>query len=269
MKLKVTDIIEEQTPQGLKTVITISEQIPNKELDVIISVTITGVFNKKTSITKLTSIIKQFVNEKPNDLPQRKANFIKLVEDKMIAYPHKNTIKDFYEYWTEHKPLGNKMRFEKESVFDIPARFSRWISKNNPKASLDKMLPKVSKAPKEIEQSPVQAERSPEQKRQDRISLSLSAFEAYKENREFAGSPIIYDFLVKEKNIVWSQAQELQIREKVTAVIENAIWHYKMDNRISQNVVLKAGEGPKLDPVMVYKKVALKKFFSMINQLTF
>lgn len=42
----------------------------------------------------------------------------------------KDTLNDFYSYWTEKKPKGRKMRFEMEKTFDLKRRLERW-RKNN------------------------------------------------------------------------------------------------------------------------------------------
>ena len=42
----------------------------------------------------------------------------------------KDTLNDFYLYWTETKPNGKKMRYEMEKTFNIERRLQRW-SKNN------------------------------------------------------------------------------------------------------------------------------------------
>ena len=36
-------------------------------------------------------------------------------------------IKDFYEYWTEHSINDKKMRFEKQTSFDISRRLKTWL----------------------------------------------------------------------------------------------------------------------------------------------
>lgn len=41
------------------------------------------------------------------------------------------TIKDFFEYWGECSLDGKKMRFEKESVFDLTRRMNTWLRNNN------------------------------------------------------------------------------------------------------------------------------------------
>lgn len=37
------------------------------------------------------------------------------------------TIKEFFEYWSEHSVGGKKMRFEKEDVFDLKRRMDTWL----------------------------------------------------------------------------------------------------------------------------------------------
>lgn len=41
------------------------------------------------------------------------------------------TIKEFFEYWSESNLEGKKMRFEKESVFDLNRRMNTWLKNNN------------------------------------------------------------------------------------------------------------------------------------------
>ena len=46
----------------------------------------------------------------------------------------KDLLNDFYLYWTEHNPDGEKMRFEMEKVFDVKRRLKTWYKnslKNN------------------------------------------------------------------------------------------------------------------------------------------
>jgi len=39
-------------------------------------------------------------------------------------------IRQFFDYWTETSPNGTKMRFEKESTFEVPKRLARWKLNN-------------------------------------------------------------------------------------------------------------------------------------------
>ncbi len=38
-------------------------------------------------------------------------------------------LRAFYEYWTEHSPKGKKLRFEKETVFDVQKRLVTWAKR--------------------------------------------------------------------------------------------------------------------------------------------
>jgi len=57
----------------------------------------------------------------------RKADF------KKSLYPFKDfgidTLKEFFEYWTEHGDNDRKMRFEKEKSFGLSRRLSTWIKR--------------------------------------------------------------------------------------------------------------------------------------------
>ena len=59
----------------------------------------------------------------------------RIYEFKKSLVPHldkygKTMLKNFSDYWTEKSPRGNKMRFEKEKVFDVSRRLATW-SRNN------------------------------------------------------------------------------------------------------------------------------------------
>lgn len=66
-----------------------------------------------------------------NDIKERKKEFA----DKLTAFMErydKPLLKDFFNYWTEHSENGKKMRFEKESVFDMALRLSTWAKRSKP-----------------------------------------------------------------------------------------------------------------------------------------
>jgi hypothetical protein len=44
----------------------------------------------------------------------------------------KQTIREFFDYWTEHNANGKKMRFEMEKIFDVKRRLVTW-NRNNQK----------------------------------------------------------------------------------------------------------------------------------------
>ena len=61
-----------------------------------------------------------------NDIKQRKAEFKKLLAKYKDVYVLE-MIKDFYEYWTEHSPNDKKLRFEKQTSFDVNRRLKTWL----------------------------------------------------------------------------------------------------------------------------------------------
>lgn len=61
-----------------------------------------------------------------NDIKERKAEFKKLLAKYKEIYVL-DMIKDFYEYWTEHSINDKKMRFEKQTSFDISRRLKTWL----------------------------------------------------------------------------------------------------------------------------------------------
>jgi hypothetical protein len=72
-------------------------------------------------------------NTNNNAIEDRVLSFKKAIweyaKDKTDKFP-KEMLRDFAEYWTEVSEGGLKMRFEKEKVFGISMRLSRW-KKNN------------------------------------------------------------------------------------------------------------------------------------------
>ena len=61
-----------------------------------------------------------------NDIKQRKTEFKKLLVKYKEIYVLE-MMKDFFEYWTEHSPNDKKMRFEKQTSFDIGRRLKTWL----------------------------------------------------------------------------------------------------------------------------------------------
>ena len=61
-----------------------------------------------------------------NDIKERKAEFKKLLAKHKDVYVLE-MIKDFYEYWTEHSPNDKKLRFEKQTSFDVNRRLKTWL----------------------------------------------------------------------------------------------------------------------------------------------
>lgn len=65
------------------------------------------------------------------NINDRKKNFYQSLVPFIETYD-KLMIRDFYEYWTEHGEKDKKMRFEKQTSFDIKRRLDTW-KKNDKK----------------------------------------------------------------------------------------------------------------------------------------
>lgn len=63
------------------------------------------------------------------ELKDRKLAFGMQLKPFGEIYP-RPMLAEFYDYWTETKEGGRKMRFEKEKTFEVAKRLARW-SKNN------------------------------------------------------------------------------------------------------------------------------------------
>ncbi|TXE18580.1 helix-turn-helix domain-containing protein [Psychroserpens burtonensis] len=71
-------------------------------------------------------------------IDSRKAEFKKRVLE--YSSKHDNeTLKNFFEYWTEHNENDSKMRFEKEKTFGIGNRLSRWKTFPTPQIKSDRL----------------------------------------------------------------------------------------------------------------------------------
>ena len=60
-----------------------------------------------------------------NNIEDRKKEFYNSVAFFTKSYS-KELLREFYEYWTEHGEKDKKMRFEKETSFNIERRLNRW-----------------------------------------------------------------------------------------------------------------------------------------------
>lgn len=78
---------------------------------------------------KATNEIMEIFKPKIRPLQERKDKFYTKLATRVDKFG-KTTVREFYDYWTEHGENDKKMRFEKEKSFDINKRLARW-SKNN------------------------------------------------------------------------------------------------------------------------------------------
>jgi len=87
------------------------------------------------TVTKLAVSDSVSVNDSVS-VKVNKTILIREAEFKNSLRPHldkygKEMLNKFFDYWTEKKPKGKKMRFEMEKVFDIQRRLKTWESRNN------------------------------------------------------------------------------------------------------------------------------------------
>lgn len=85
--------------------------------------------SKRVSNEKQTSTNKNEKNEK-NDIITRKSEFKNKIWKTYNKRYSLDTIRDFFEYWSEHGDNDKKMRFEKERTFSLEARIKRWDNNN-------------------------------------------------------------------------------------------------------------------------------------------
>jgi len=88
--------------------------------------------NNKKLRNKEDSIIDSGGNipppQKKKSIPERKNDFKNL----MIPYTNSHSrdmLNEFFKYWTEHGVNDRKMRFEKETSFNVERRLGTWIKK--------------------------------------------------------------------------------------------------------------------------------------------
>ena len=63
--------------------------------------------------------VKQYnIEERKQEFAHKLATFLNDYDKKMI--------REFYDYWTEHGDKDRKMRFEKQTSFNIASRLARW-----------------------------------------------------------------------------------------------------------------------------------------------
>lgn len=73
------------------------------------------------------------------ELKERKLAFGMQLKPFNETYP-RPMLAEFYDYWTEVKEGGRKMRFEKEKTFEIAKRLARWSKNNYGKSSSEQRM---------------------------------------------------------------------------------------------------------------------------------
>jgi hypothetical protein len=92
---------------------------------------------EKQSIAKMA--VNDTVNVISKDINKRKQEFASDLTSFVDTYG-KAMIREFYDYWTEHGEKDKKMRFEKQTSFNLESRLVRWNKnvqeRNKPKFNL-------------------------------------------------------------------------------------------------------------------------------------
>lgn len=92
-----------------------------------VSTSVESVQQTSTNPT-VTVTVTDTVNVTVTDIVKRKERF----KEKVAAFKERystDMLKMFFEYWSEHSENGKKMRFEKETVFDISRRLATWANR--------------------------------------------------------------------------------------------------------------------------------------------
>jgi hypothetical protein len=100
------------------------EDIESKRLKLSESGRKGGLSRAKASL-KQGSSIKEVDKDKEYNIAERKQKFASNLTSFIDVYG-KQMIRDFYDYWTEHGEKDKKMRYEKETSFNLDARLNRW-----------------------------------------------------------------------------------------------------------------------------------------------
>lgn len=71
------------------------------------------------------------VNEKDNDINSRKLKFASTLEP-YLAKLGRDTLNEFYAYWTEPNKSNTRFRYEMEKTWDLERRLSTWVKNQKP-----------------------------------------------------------------------------------------------------------------------------------------
>ena len=80
------------------------------------------------SMAKIAVNVNDNVNDINSNIKDRKQTFASSLVPFVELYG-KELVREFYEYWTEHGPKDKKMRFEKQTSFNLELRIKRWNQK--------------------------------------------------------------------------------------------------------------------------------------------
>jgi hypothetical protein len=87
-----------------------------------------GLSKAKATLKQGSSIIEVDKDKEIDSIKERKQKFASSLVPFVELYG-KELVRQFYEYWTEHGPKDKKMRFEKQTSFNLELRIKRWNQK--------------------------------------------------------------------------------------------------------------------------------------------
>jgi hypothetical protein len=87
-----------------------------------------GLSKAKATLKQGSSIIEVDKDKEIDSIKDRKQKFASSLVPFVELYG-KELVRQFYEYWTEHGPKDKKMRFEKQTSFNLELRIKRWNQK--------------------------------------------------------------------------------------------------------------------------------------------
>ena len=82
----------------------------------------------KVKETKEEALTVPTSSHEPKTYKQRRQAFINRIAENAKSY-EKKMLNDFFSYWSEKSDNGLKMRFEKQTVFDVSRRLKTWSQK--------------------------------------------------------------------------------------------------------------------------------------------
>jgi len=115
-----------------------------------------NVRNKNNIIDEKQDFSSNKKTENKKTIDQREKEFkLKIWElAKGTQFEDKETLREFFEYWSEHGENDRKMRFEKEKSFNILSRIKRWFKNKENFAAKQKNINLDGFDPKNINSQP-------------------------------------------------------------------------------------------------------------------
>jgi hypothetical protein len=86
---------------------------------------------RKSTQQSIDSIDKQLTinNKQNNNIEDRKLKFAETIKPYLEVYK-RDTLKEFYDYWTEPNPSNTKFKQELQKTWSLKSRLERWVNNN-------------------------------------------------------------------------------------------------------------------------------------------